>query len=79
MSLTLQELKEAVVSLPADERAELARFLLHSLDDEDEGAVRAEWLALAERRMAEVRAGKIAGIPAEEALGRLLGGTHGHP
>jgi putative addiction module component (TIGR02574 family) len=72
MSLTLQELKNASSDLPADERVELAQFLLSSLDEQDEAATRAEWLALAERRMAEVRAGKVVGIPADEVLKSLL-------
>jgi len=72
MSLTLQELKNASSDLPADERAELAQFLLNSLEEQDEERTRAEWLALAEKRMAEVRAGKVVGIPAEEVLKNLL-------
>ncbi len=73
MSPTLQELKNAASNLPAGERAELAQFLLHSLEEVDEKEARAEWLALAERRMAEVRAGKVIGIPAEEVVKNLLG------
>jgi putative addiction module component (TIGR02574 family) len=73
MSLTLQELKAAASDLPTEERAELAQHILRSFDEQDEAGGRAEWLALAERRMAEVRAGKVAGIPAEEVLKNLLG------
>jgi putative addiction module component (TIGR02574 family) len=73
MSLTLQELKNVSSGLPADERAELAQFLLNSLEEQDEEGTRAEWFALAEKRMADVRAGKVVGIPAEEVLKNLLG------
>lgn len=73
MSLSLQELKNASSSLPLEERAELAQFLLYSLDEPDEEGTRTEWLALAEKRMAEVRAGKVVGIPAEEVVKNLLG------
>lgn len=73
MTPTLQELKDATAGLPAGERAELAQFLLNSLDDQDEEGVRVEWLALAGRRMADVRAGKVVGVPAEEVLKNLLG------
>jgi putative addiction module component (TIGR02574 family) len=72
MSPTLQELKNAASGLPVAERAELAQFLLHSLDDTDEAGARTEWLALAERRMAEVRAGKVVGIPSDEVVKNLL-------
>ncbi len=72
MSHSLQELKDAAGSLPLNERAELAHFLLNSLDDEDENEVRTDWLALAEKRMADVRASNVVGIPAEEVLRNLL-------
>jgi putative addiction module component (TIGR02574 family) len=72
MSLTLEGLKDAASALPAGKRAELAQYLLRSLDEQDEEGARAEWLALAEQRMAEVRAGKVVGIPAEEVLKHLL-------
>lgn len=64
-SPTLDQLKSTLSTLPVAERAELAQYLLHSLESPEAGA-RAEWLALAAQRMAEVRAGKVVGIPAEE-------------
>ncbi len=73
MVLTLEELKDAAADLPPPERAELAEFLVRSLDESEAAAVRAEWLALAEQRMADVKAGKVVGIPAEEVLNGLLG------
>jgi hypothetical protein len=68
---TLQELKDAASGLPASDRVELAQFLLHLLDEQDEQGVLTEWLALAEQRMAENRAGKVFGVPAENV--KLLG------
>jgi hypothetical protein len=48
---------------------------LRSLDEDveevDEQAIRAEWIALAQQRMADVDAGKVVGIPAEEVMRRL--------
>jgi putative addiction module component (TIGR02574 family) len=70
MSASLEELKTTLSGLPVPERAELARYLLHTLEPAEEGAA-AEWLALAERRMAEVRAGRVVGIGAEEVLESL--------
>jgi putative addiction module component (TIGR02574 family) len=72
MSPSLEHLKPTVDCLPAAERAELAQYLLRSLEPEEEGA-KAEWLGLAERRMAEVHAGQVVGIPAEQVLNNLLG------
>jgi putative addiction module component (TIGR02574 family) len=72
MSPSLEELKVTLCGLPLTQRAELAQYLLRSLDSEEEGA-KAEWLALAEQRMAAVRAGRVVGIPAEEVLKSLPG------
>ena len=69
---TLEDLKHAASGLPANERAELAQYLLRSLDESSEEEARAEWLALAEQRMTEVRSGKVVGVPAEEVLRDLL-------
>jgi putative addiction module component (TIGR02574 family) len=70
MSATLDELKSTVSGLPASERAELAHYLLHTLEPPDDGAA-AEWLALAEQRMDDLRAGRVAGIPAEQVMESL--------
>ena len=50
----------------------MAQFLIRSLDDGEEADVRAEWLAVGERRMTDVKAGKVTGIAAEEVLRTLL-------
>ncbi|HTU17634.1 MAG TPA: addiction module protein [Gemmataceae bacterium] len=70
MNASLEEWKSALITLPAQQRAELAHYLLHTLDDAEADAG-AEWLALAQRRMEDVRAGKAAGIPAEQVLESL--------
>lgn len=70
MNSSLEELKTALITLPAPQRAELAHYLLHTLDDAEADAA-AEWLALAQRRMDDVRAGKAVGIPAEQVLESL--------
>jgi putative addiction module component (TIGR02574 family) len=70
MIATLEDLKSAASGLPVSERAELAHYLLHTLEPPDDGAS-AEWLALAEQRMAEVHAGRVVGIPAEQVLNSM--------
>ena len=70
MNPTLQELKNAAAGLPASE-AELVQFLLLARRTGRESGV-AEWLSLAEQRMAEVRAGRVVGVPAEEVLKTLV-------
>jgi putative addiction module component (TIGR02574 family) len=72
MIQSVEHLKAALSALPDDQRAELAQYLLRSLEPQEEGA-REEWIALAEQRMADIRAGKVVGVPAEEVLKNLLG------
>lgn len=67
MPATLDELKTSVALLPIGDRAELAHYLLQSLDLPDEGVAEA-WLALSNQRMDEVRAGLVVGVPAENVL-----------
>lgn len=83
MNQTLQQLKDASSGLPAPQRAELAHFLLQSLEPDDlasvllppeppqeEGWAEA-WQEELSRRLDEIRSGKVVGVPAEEVLGRL--------
>ncbi len=70
MSATLEEMKSTASTLSVAERAELAQYLLRSLEAPEEGA-EAEWLALAERRMNDVKAGRVVGIPAADVMESL--------
>lgn len=70
MSATLEELKSTLSGLPTADRAELARYLLQTLETPDEASAGA-WLALAEGRMADVHAGRVVGIPAEKVMESL--------
>jgi putative addiction module component (TIGR02574 family) len=70
MMPTLQELKDASVGLPAPQRAELAQFLLESLDVQEVGWTEA-WQAELAQRLQEIRSGKVVGIPADEVLNGL--------
>jgi putative addiction module component (TIGR02574 family) len=72
MSPTVEQLKITLRDLPSAERAELAEYLLDSLDPDEQG-IRSEWLAVAEQRMSKVRAGQVVGIPAEAVLNSLQG------
>ena len=65
MALSLQELKTAVSGLPAPDRAELAHFLLHTLEPPDDRAAQ-EWIEVAADRMDEVRGGAVEPVPASE-------------
>ena len=67
MSDLYEQCKSQAALLPPDERAELAHFLLTTLEpEEDEAAVEAAWVAEAQRRLADYRAGKATARPAAE-------------
>jgi putative addiction module component (TIGR02574 family) len=70
MAPTLHELKCAAAGLPTPERAELAHFLLQSLEPEEEGWA-AAWQEELALRLKEIRSGQVVGIPAEEVIDRL--------
>src|SRR2546422_956727 len=57
MSDTAEKLKAALAQLPASERAALAHYLIHSLDDHADPDAEAAWDAELARRMAEIRSG----------------------
>ena len=65
-------LESQLLSLPQRDRARLAEVLLASLDDEHGpepvAEVEAAWRAEGERRLAELRQGLVAGIPADEVF-----------
>ena len=72
MAETLDQLKLQLRTLPCQERAELAQFLLHSLDEDDAPEeVAAAWAAELDRRADEILGGQVVGIPAEEVFREL--------
>jgi putative addiction module component (TIGR02574 family) len=75
MQLDLEQLKEVAAELSAPDRAELAQFLVRSLDEDEAQSIRSEWLSVAERRMDEIRSGKVIAVPADEVLRTLLDPT----
>jgi putative addiction module component (TIGR02574 family) len=68
---TIEQLKDRLRALSDAERAELAHFLIQSLDDTEEDGVEAAWEAEAARRLAEMEAGNVVGKPAEEVFAEL--------
>jgi len=59
MSLTTERIFEDVLSLPEDQRAELAVRLLQSLDREIDPDAEQAWVTEIERRCAAVDAGEV--------------------
>jgi putative addiction module component (TIGR02574 family) len=70
MDTLIEHLKDQMVALSPTERAELAYFLLSSLDS-DEAEVEAAWDEEAARRVREIHAGEAAGRPAHEFINEL--------
>jgi len=70
MSLTIEQLAEEALALPANARAELVDRLVESLDPAADISLRQLWAAEAIRRRDEVRTGRVQTIPGDEALKR---------
>ena len=71
MSTDLEELAVELLHLPAKSRALLAERLLESLDEEASPDAERLWMAEIRRRCAEIAAGKVEGVPAEEVFREL--------
>jgi hypothetical protein len=71
MTDTAERLKWELERLSTRERAELARFLLHSLEDGADADAPAVWEAELVRRAEEILAGDAGGERAEETLAQL--------
>ena len=72
MSVLAESLKMQLSSLPVLDRAELARYLLTSLEPEEEGVAEA-WGAEIARRTLEIRSGKAIGTSVEAFMQELRG------
>jgi putative addiction module component (TIGR02574 family) len=68
MANLARELESKVLKLPRGERARLAQRLILSLDQEVDADVEKLWLQEAERRLGELKSGKVAGIPAPKVI-----------
>ena len=66
---TLEALQAQVLSLSKTDRSRLLDRLVASLDVDVQAEE--EWEQLAEAREAEIRAGKVAAVPLEDAMARL--------
>ncbi|KAF1691543.1 addiction module protein [Pseudoxanthomonas koreensis] len=71
MDISIEQIAEAALSLPSDARALLADRLVESLDPLADPDVRSAWAAEAQRRLADLRSGKIKAIPAHEVLAHV--------
>jgi putative addiction module component (TIGR02574 family) len=68
MASPAREVESRALRLPRRERARLAQRLISSLDQEVNPDVDKLWLQEAERRLRELKSGKVAGIPTESVV-----------
>lgn len=76
MSLTLDQLTEEALKLPADAKASLADKLVESLELEEPDEIQRLWTAEAIRRRDEIRSGQVvpvSGPDVIEQVRRLVG------
>ena len=65
------ELREQLATLSAADRAELAQFLIESLDSEPDADAAEQWSIELKRRAESIRQGTASGEPAETVMERL--------
>lgn len=69
MSVPVEDVAAQALSLPPEDRAKLIERLIASF--EPKSPAQAEWLKVASSRREDVRSGKVAMVPGEEALARV--------
>ena len=76
MSLTLDQITEEAMKLPAESKALLADKLVESLESEELDEIQRLWSAEAIRRRDEIRSGQVQPVPGKqviEEVRRLVG------
>ena len=71
MTETAEKLKIELSRLSMQERAELAYFLIHSLDENVDDDAEMAWDAELERRMQEITSGNASGEPSIKVFAEL--------
>ncbi|PYN50578.1 MAG: addiction module antitoxin RelB [Candidatus Rokuibacteriota bacterium] len=68
MAKPTRELESKALKLSPRQRARLAQRLISSLEREVDADAEKLWRQEAERRLGEIKSGKVAGIPAEKVI-----------
>jgi len=71
MAIAIEDLKSELAALTVGERAELAHFLIQSLEPETDEDAESAWDAELGRRFAEIEGGTAVGKPAEQVFAEL--------
>lgn len=76
-SAAMKQLKEQVLNLPEDERAELVHDVIASLDGPGDEGVEEAWAEEITRRIHEIRAGTVRTVDAAELMERIASRVRG--
>ena len=68
MANLARDIESKALKLSRRERARLAQRLISSLDQEVDADAEKLWLQEAERRLGELKSGKVVGIPAKKVV-----------
>lgn len=71
MTETAEQLRSALAGLSTRDRAELAHFLIGSLDDGIDSDAEGEWEAELVRRFEQIEQGTAGGEPADKVIAEL--------
>jgi putative addiction module component (TIGR02574 family) len=71
MTEIAEKLREELLRLPTQDRAELAYCLIRSLDNDDDVEIQTAWEAELERRWQEMESGTVTGELAESVFAGL--------
>ena len=63
MSATVEQLLNAALTLPEDDRLQLVEALIVSLEPEDQPPFDESWREVVQRRSSELRSGQVSAIP----------------
>ena len=63
-----EKITSETLSLPTEERAELAEILIQSLDEKEDEDIRSAWLPEIRKRDREIRSGKAVLKPVDQVL-----------
>lgn len=68
MNARLDEIAQEALRLAPSQRAQLADFLVESLDSSPTDEIQKAWFCEADRRLTEIRSGMVDSIPGEDVL-----------
>jgi putative addiction module component (TIGR02574 family) len=66
MNMNAEQLLDAVLALPAEDRLEVAEAVIASLQSVEKSPLDSAWGEVIRRRSAELRSGQVVGIPWED-------------